>query len=75
VVSFLFADLIVLPILNIYRRYYGPKMAAAIFGIFYASMVLAAVAVEFGFQMLGSSRSSGMRKWSRRRSHGTTPRS
>jgi hypothetical protein len=28
-------------------------MAAAIFGIFYASMVLAALAVEFGFQMLG----------------------
>jgi uncharacterized membrane protein YraQ (UPF0718 family) len=53
VVSFLFADLIVLPILNIYRRYYGLKMTAAILGIFYVSMVLAALAVEFGFQMLG----------------------
>jgi uncharacterized membrane protein YraQ (UPF0718 family) len=53
VVSFLFADLIVLPILNIYRRYYGLKMTAAILGIFYASMVLAALAVELGFQMLG----------------------
>ena len=53
VVSFLFADLIVLPILNIYRRYYGWKMMAAITGIFYASMVLAALAVELGFQALG----------------------
>ena len=53
VVSFIFADLIVLPILNIYRRYYGLKMTGAIFGIFYASMVLAALAVEFAFQALG----------------------
>ena len=53
VISFLFADLIVLPILDIYRRYYGLKMTAAILGIFYASMVLAALAVEFGFQALG----------------------
>jgi len=53
VISFLFADLIVLPILNIYRRYYGVKMTGAILGIFYVSMVLAALAVEFGFQALG----------------------
>jgi uncharacterized membrane protein YraQ (UPF0718 family) len=53
VISFLFADLIVLPILNIYRRYYGLKMTGAILGIFYVSMVLAALAVEFGFQALG----------------------
>ena len=28
VIAFIFADLIVLPILNIYRKYYGLKMAA-----------------------------------------------
>jgi len=29
VVAFIFADLIVLPILNIYRKYYGLKMAGS----------------------------------------------
>jgi hypothetical protein len=53
VVSFLFADLIVLPILNIYRRYYGLRMAAAIAGLFYVAMVAASLAVELGFQALG----------------------
>ena len=52
VVGFIFADLIVLPILNIYRRYYGLKMSAAILGIFYVAMVAAALAVEFAFQVL-----------------------
>lgn len=52
VVSFIFADLIVLPILNIYRRYYGLKMSAAILGIFYVAMAAAALAVEFAFQAL-----------------------
>ncbi|HEX4385004.1 MAG TPA: permease [Myxococcales bacterium] len=53
VVSFLFADLIVLPILNIYRKYYGLRMTAAILGIFYASMVAASLAIELGFSALG----------------------
>ncbi len=53
VVSFLFADLIVLPILNIYRKYYGLKMSAFILATFYSAMVLSALAVEFGFAALG----------------------
>ena len=49
VVAFLFADLIVLPILDIYRKYYGLKVSAFLLVIFYASMSLAALAVEFIF--------------------------
>src|SRR5260370_33329905 len=52
VVSFLFADLIVLPILNIYRRYYGLKISVFLLAIFYVSMALAALAVEFIFGAL-----------------------
>jgi uncharacterized membrane protein YraQ (UPF0718 family) len=49
VVSFIFADLIILPILNIYRKYYGWRMAAFITVTFYATMVLAGYAVELIF--------------------------
>jgi uncharacterized membrane protein YraQ (UPF0718 family) len=52
VVAFLFADLIVLPILDIYRKYYGLKVSAFLLVIFYASMSLAALAVEFIFGAL-----------------------
>ncbi len=52
VLSFLFADLIILPILNIYRKYYGLKIAALLFVLFYASMSGAALAVEFLFRAL-----------------------
>lgn len=38
VIAFLFADLIVLPILDIYRRYYGLKIAALLLGLSYAAM-------------------------------------
>jgi hypothetical protein len=53
VIAFIFGDLIVLPILDIYRRYYGLKAAAVLFALFYASMVLAGYAVEFTFRALG----------------------
>ena len=52
VIAFLFADLIILPILNIYRKYYGMKVAAILFVVFYAAMTLAALAVEFLFGAL-----------------------
>jgi uncharacterized membrane protein YraQ (UPF0718 family) len=52
VVAFLFADLIVLPILDIYRKYYGLKNSAFLLVIFYLSMSLAALAVEFLFGAL-----------------------
>ncbi len=53
VVAFLFADLIVVPILDIYRRYYGRRIAALLFGLFYAAMVGAGYIVEFVFGALG----------------------
>ena len=37
VVAFIFADLMILPILNIYRKYYGTRMALLLFGTFYAA--------------------------------------
>jgi uncharacterized protein len=53
VVAFIFADLIVLPILNIYRKYYGLRVAGFLLATFYAAMVGAALAVEFLFQAVG----------------------
>lgn len=53
VVAFIFADLIVLPILNIYRKYYGLKMAAFIGLTFYLAIVGAAYVVEIVFGALG----------------------
>ncbi|MEU9097995.1 permease [Streptomyces sp. NPDC048361] len=53
VVAFLFADLLILPILNIYRKYYGTRMALFLLGTFYAAMVLAGYVVEFVFGGLG----------------------
>lgn len=52
VISFIFADLIVLPILHIYWKYYGFKMMMAIFFIYYVAMVTAALIIEFVFQIL-----------------------
>jgi uncharacterized membrane protein YraQ (UPF0718 family) len=53
VVSFIFADLIVLPILDIYRRYYGGKVALYILGTFYVTMAAAGYIVEVVFGALG----------------------
>jgi uncharacterized protein len=53
VIAFIFADLIVLPILNIYRKYYGLRMAGFLLVSFYTAMVAAALAVELLFQALG----------------------
>jgi len=53
VLAFIFADLIVLPILDIYRKYYGWRMAGFLLASFYVSMVLAGLIVEFVFGGLG----------------------
>ena len=53
VVAFIFADLIVLPILNIYRKYYGPRVSLYLLATFYATMVVAGLAVETLFGILG----------------------
>ena len=56
VLAFIFADLIILPIIDIYRRYYGWRMAGFLLATFYAAMVTAGLAVEFLFQGLGIER-------------------
>ena len=53
VVAFIFADLIVLPVLDIYRRYYGWRMAAFLLATFYATMVAAGLVVELVFGAVG----------------------
>src|SRR6266540_2433487 len=53
VISFIFADLIVVPILNIYRKYYGGKVSLFLLGTFYATMVVAGLIIEFLFDALG----------------------
>jgi uncharacterized membrane protein YraQ (UPF0718 family) len=53
VISFIFADLIILPILVIYRKYYGTKMMLFVLATFYAAMVVAGYAVELLFGAAG----------------------
>lgn len=52
VVAFIFADLIVLPVLDIYRKYYGWRMMLFLFATFYAAMAAAALVVEGIFGVL-----------------------
>jgi len=52
VLAFVFADLLILPILDIYRRYYGWRMAGFILVTFYAAMAAAGLVVEFLFEGL-----------------------
>jgi len=56
VLAFIFADLIILPILDIYRKYYGWKMAGFLLLTFYSTMVAAGLAVELLFQVFGIER-------------------
>jgi uncharacterized protein len=53
VVAFIFADLLIVPILNIYRKYYGTAMMLTLLGTFYASMVIAGYLVELIFGVAG----------------------
>jgi uncharacterized protein len=52
VISFIFADLIILPILVIYAKYYGRRMAWFLAGTFYVTMVAAGYIVELVFALL-----------------------
>ncbi len=53
VVSFIFADLIVLPILDIYRRYYSWRVMLYILVTYYITMAAAGYVVELVFGALG----------------------
>ena len=53
VMAFIFADLIVLPIVAAYRKYYGTSFALRITALMFITMVLAALIVELVFSALG----------------------
>ena len=53
VISFIFADLIILPIVDIHRRYYGGRMSLYLLGVSYVAMAVAGLLVELAFQALG----------------------
>ncbi|WP_406118498.1 permease [Streptomyces sp. NBC_00989] len=53
VIAFIYADLLILPILNIYRKYYGARMAGFLLVTFFAAMAVAGYIVEFAFGGLG----------------------
>ena len=58
VLAFIFADLIIAPILNIYRKYYGWRMAGFLVATFYAAMVAAGLIVQFLFEGAGIERTA-----------------
>lgn len=53
VISFIVADLIVLPILNIYRKYYGGRMTLFLLATSYAAMMIAGLVIEIAFKAAG----------------------
>ena len=53
VIAFIFADLIVLPIVAIYRKYYGGRFAARIVALMFVTMALAALAIDGIFSAAG----------------------
>ena len=53
VLAFLFADLIVIPILLIYRKYYGARFTVRITALMFVTMVIAALVVNGIFSALG----------------------
>jgi uncharacterized protein len=53
VMAFIFADLIVLPIIAAYRKYYGWQFALRITALMFVTMALAALAIDGLFSLLG----------------------
>lgn len=52
VISFIFADLIIIPIVGIYSKYYGWRMAAFLFATFYGAMAASGYLIEGLFALL-----------------------
>ena len=52
-VAFVFADLITLPLLLIYRRYYGTRLTIKLLAVFWATMSAAGLATEYLFRWAG----------------------
>jgi uncharacterized protein len=54
VIAFIFADLVILPILNIYRKYYGARVSFYLFVVSYVTMVLAGLVIGLVFNLAGA---------------------
>ena len=53
VIAFIYADLITLPIILIYRKYYGPRFALKLVALMFLAMVAAALLVDLVFSAAG----------------------
>ena len=53
VISFIYADLILVPLVLVYRRYYGGRLTAQLVAIMFAAMVASALAVDGIFSAAG----------------------
>jgi len=51
-IAFIFGDLIILPIVDIYRRYYGRRVSLYLLGVSFATMALAGLLVGGVFELL-----------------------
>ena len=53
VIAFIFADLIIVPIVNAYRKYYGTRFALLLTGVMFGAMAIAALVVDGIFSLVG----------------------
>ncbi|QKY21858.1 permease (plasmid) [Halolamina sp. CBA1230] len=53
VIAFVYADLITIPVLNVYRKYYGWKVMLYILGVFFVTMAFTGFLMELLFDALG----------------------
>ena len=53
VIAFIFGDLIILPIISAYRKYYGARIALVLTAVMFGCMVVAALIVDGVFSLLG----------------------
>ena len=53
VISFIYADLLVVPLILIYAKYYGARATVYIVAIFYAAMVISGIVVDVIFGAVG----------------------
>jgi len=53
VMAFIYADLIIIPLVIVYHRYYGRRVAATVVALMFGAMVAAALAVDGIFSALG----------------------
>ena len=53
-IAFIFGDLIILPILDIYRKYYGPRVSVYLFSVSFVAMAAAGLVIAALFHVIGA---------------------